>query len=60
MTLIRPTDDDLRRLDKLKAEALVTFDNAIAPGHHWAFAGTLLTTVLVWNFGHRLPERILT
>ena len=59
-TLIRPTDDDLRRLDKLKAEALVAFDSAIAPGHRWAFAGTLLATVLVWSFGRRLLERMLT
>ncbi|HBP3797376.1 TPA: DUF3772 domain-containing protein, partial [Pseudomonas aeruginosa] len=56
-TLIRPSDDDLRRLDKLKAEALVAFDSAIAPGHRWAFAGTLLATVLVWSFGRRLLER---
>ncbi|MCS7539003.1 DUF3772 domain-containing protein [Pseudomonas aeruginosa] len=59
-TLIRPTDDDLRRLDKLKAEALVAFDSAIAPGHRWAFAGTLLATVLIWSFGRRLLERMLT
>ena len=58
-TLIRPTDDDLRRLE-LKAEALVAFDSAIAPGHRWAFAGTLLATVLIWSFGRRLLERMLT
>ena len=59
-TLIRPTAEDLRRLDNLKAEGIVALKSAVAPEHRWAFFGALLAAVLIWSFGRQLLERVLT
>ncbi|MDD0985984.1 DUF3772 domain-containing protein [Pseudomonas shahriarae] len=59
-TLIRPTAEDLQRLDNLKAEGIVALKSAISPEHRWAFFSALLVAVLIWSFGRRLLEHLLT
>ncbi|MGE7955681.1 DUF3772 domain-containing protein [Pseudomonas sp. NPDC089530] len=58
-TLVRPTDDDLGRLNSLKQEILSAFETALAPGDRGLFIATLILAALIWFGGRRLLERLL-
>ncbi|WP_016969198.1 DUF3772 domain-containing protein [Pseudomonas tolaasii] len=56
-TLIRPTEDDLERLNNLNQEILTAFETALAPGKRKLFISTLIVAALIWLAGRRLLER---
>ncbi|OLF53825.1 DUF3772 domain-containing protein [Pseudomonas chlororaphis] len=58
-TLVRPTDDDLGRLNSLKQEILSAFETALAPGNRGLFIATLVVAALIWFGGRRLLEHLL-
>ncbi|WP_045882996.1 DUF3772 domain-containing protein [Pseudomonas chlororaphis] len=59
-TLVRPTDDDLGRLNSLKQEVMTAFETALAPGNRGLFIATLIVAALLVVVGRRLLERGLT
>ncbi|WP_455925210.1 DUF3772 domain-containing protein [Pseudomonas putida] len=58
-SLIRPTDDDLRRLNSLAQDIGSASTAVMAPGARWFFLGALVLSVLIWVVGRRLLERFL-
>lgn len=58
--LIRPTDEDLKRLDSLKDEAIIALQSAVIAERRWALFGVLLAAVVIWSVGRRLLEHVLT
>ncbi|SDY40024.1 DUF3772 domain-containing protein [Pseudomonas sp. NFIX28] len=58
-TLVRPTEDDLGRLNGLKQEILNAFETALAPGNRGLFIATLIVAALIWFAGRRLLEHLL-
>ena len=58
-SLIRPTDEDLRRLRELRDEAVTAVDSAVSAGIRGFFIGSLIAAILVWTLGRRLLERFL-
>ena len=58
-SLIRPTDDDLRRLNNLFQDIESASVAVIAPGARWFFLGALVLAVVIWVNGRRLLERLL-
>ncbi|MGY4493868.1 DUF3772 domain-containing protein [Pseudomonas sp. TE3610] len=58
-SLIRPTDDDLRRLNTLAQDVGSAGAAVMAPGARWFFLGALVLSVLIWVVGRRLLERFL-
>ncbi|WPO48577.1 DUF3772 domain-containing protein [Pseudomonas sp. S1Bt23] len=57
-TLIRPTEDDLRRLNRLSDEVWTAFKTALVPGNRGLFITTLVIAALIWVVGRRLLERL--
>ncbi|MGV6393743.1 DUF3772 domain-containing protein [Pseudomonas caspiana] len=58
-TLIRPTDDDLGRMNRLLTDVRSVFDSALAPGNRALFFSVVLGAFLVWVVVRRLLERLL-
>lgn len=58
-TLIRPTDDDLGRLEGLLVDVRTVFDNVLAPGKRTLFITVLIGALLIWIAGRRLLESLL-
>lgn len=58
-TLIRPTDDDLRRMNGLLNDVRSVFTSALAPGNRMLFASVVLGALLIWVVLRRLLERLL-
>ncbi|MFV3304231.1 DUF3772 domain-containing protein [Pseudomonas sp. NY15181] len=58
--LIRPTDDDLARLDAVHRQVAGSLAQAWQPGNRAPFIVCLITAVLLWVPGRRLLERLLT
>lgn len=57
--LIRPTDDDLRRMNGLLNDVRSVFTSALAPGNRMLFASVVLGALLIWVVLRRLLERLL-
>ncbi|WP_416424072.1 DUF3772 domain-containing protein [Pseudomonas sp. App30] len=57
--LIRPTDDDVRRLSSLAQDVGSGSAAVMAPQARWFFLGALVVAVLIWTSGRRLLERLL-
>lgn len=58
--LIRPTDDDLTRLQSMRAQIAGAFATTWKPEHRSPFIASLLVAVLLWIPGRRLLEQLLT
>ena len=58
-TIIRPTDDDLGRLQGLYRDVSKVFANTVAPGQRLFFLGLLIAAVVIWVMGRRWLERLL-
>ena len=58
-TMIRPTDDDLGRLNNLLNDVHSAVSTALAPGKRLFFITVLLGAVFIWVVGRRLMERLL-
>ena len=58
-TLIRPTDDDLGRMNRLLTEVRSVFDSALEPGNRALFFSVVFGAFLVWVVVRRLLERLL-
>lgn len=58
-TLIRPTDDDLRRMNGLLDDIRSVFTNALAPGNRMLFASVVIGALLIWVVVRRLLESLL-
>ncbi|WP_236525359.1 DUF3772 domain-containing protein, partial [Pseudomonas syringae] len=58
-TLIRPTDDDLGRLNRLLVDVRQVFDSALAPGNRVQFISVVLGALFIWVVVRRLLERLL-
>ncbi len=58
-SIIRPTDDDLRRLNNLAQDVGSASAALMAPGARWFFLASLVAAVLIWVTGRRLLERFL-
>lgn len=58
-TLIRPTDDDLGRLNRLLVDVRGVFANALAPGNRMLFISVVSGAFLIWVVLRRLLERLL-
>jgi potassium efflux system protein len=58
-TLIRPTDDDLRRMNGLLDDVRSVFTSALAPGNRMLFASVVLGALLIWVVVRRLLESLL-
>lgn len=58
-TLIRPTDDDLRRMNGLLDDVRSVFTNALAPGNRMLFASVVIGALLIWVVVRRLLESLL-
>jgi len=58
-SLIRPTDDDLRRLNSLGQDVESASEAILAPGARGYFIASLLLAVLIWVGGRRALERLL-
>ncbi|RRV10194.1 mechanosensitive ion channel family protein [Pseudomonas sp. v388] len=58
-TLIRPTDDDLGRLQGLLVDVRAVFDSVLAPGKRTLFLTILTGALLIWIVGRRLLESLL-
>ncbi|MFS2126175.1 DUF3772 domain-containing protein [Pseudomonas sp. Pseusp97] len=59
-TLIRPTDDDLTRLQSMRAQFGEAFATTWQPAHRSPFIASLVVAVLLWVPGRRLLEQLLT
>ncbi|MEP9317432.1 DUF3772 domain-containing protein [Pseudomonas sp. LABIM340] len=58
--LIRPTDDDLTRLQSMRAQIGDAFATIWKPEHRPPFIASLIIAVLLWIPGRRLLEQLLT
>ncbi|EIK96214.1 mechanosensitive ion channel family protein [Pseudomonas sp. M47T1] len=58
-SLIRPTDDDLRRLDSLFQDVESAAVAVMAPGGRWFFLASVVLAVLIWVVVRRQLERFL-
>jgi len=58
--LIRPTDDDLTRLQSMRAQIGDAFATIWRPEHRAPFIASLIVAVLLWIPGRRLLEQLLT
>ena len=58
-TLIRPTDDDLGRLNRLWVDVRSVFASALAPGNRTQFISVVFGAFLIWVVVRRLLERLL-
>lgn len=58
-TMIRPTDDDLGRLQGLFGDVKSAFNSAFAPGKRFFLITVLIGAALIWVVGRRLMERLL-
>lgn len=58
-TLIRPTDDDLRRMNGLLDDVRSVFVSALAPGNRMLFASVVIGALLIWVVVRRLLESLL-
>ncbi|WP_285424771.1 DUF3772 domain-containing protein [Pseudomonas sp. efr-133-TYG-103a] len=58
-TLIRPTDDDLGRMNGLLTDVRRVFNTALAPGNRVFLFSVVLGAVLIWVVVRRLLERLL-
>jgi small-conductance mechanosensitive channel len=58
-TLIRPTDDDLRRMNGLLDDVRSVFTSALAPGNRMLFASVVIGALLIWVVVRRLMESLL-
>ncbi|MEX6664336.1 DUF3772 domain-containing protein [Pseudomonas sp. W2-17] len=58
-TLIRPTDDDLRRMNGLLDDVRSVFTSALAPGNRMLFASVVIGALLIWVVVRRLLESLL-
>jgi len=58
-TLIRPTDDDLRRMNGLLDDVRSVFTSALAPGNRLLFASVVIGALLIWVVVRRLLESLL-
>ncbi len=58
-TLIRPTDDDLRRMNGLLGDVQSVFTSALAPGNRMLFASVVIGALLIWVVVRRLLESLL-
>lgn len=58
-TLIRPTDDDLRRMNGLLDDVRSVFNSALAPGNRMLFATVVIGALLIWVVVRRLLESLL-
>lgn len=58
-TLIRPTDDDLGRLQGLLADVRAVFDSVLSPEKRTLFITVLIGALLIWIVVRRLLERLL-
>ena len=58
-TLIRPTDDDLRRMNGLLDDVRSVFISALAPGNRMLFASVVIGALLIWVVMRRLLESLL-
>lgn len=59
-SLIRPTDDDLRRLQTVHNQVGNAIADAWLPGNRTPFIACLIAAVLLWVPGRRLLEQLLT
>ncbi|MBD9575381.1 mechanosensitive ion channel family protein [Pseudomonas sp. PDM23] len=59
-TLIRPTDDDLTRLQSMRAQIGDALSTVWQPEHRSPFIASLLVALLLWIPGRRLLEQLLT
>ncbi|MCP1651127.1 DUF3772 domain-containing protein [Pseudomonas nitroreducens] len=59
-SLIRPTDDDLSRLQAVRGQIGDAFALTWQPEHRWPFIGCLVLGALLWIPGRRLLEQLLT
>jgi small-conductance mechanosensitive channel len=58
-TLIRPTDDDLGRLQGLLVDVRGVFGSVLAPEKRTLFITVLIGALLIWIVGRRLLESLL-
>lgn len=58
-TLIRPTDDDLGRLQGLLVDVRGVFGSVLAPEKRTLFITILIGALLIWIVGRRLLESLL-
>lgn len=58
-SLIRPTEEDVRKLGGLWQDVRQVFDTAMAPGSRGTFVMIVLSALLVWVVARRLIERLL-
>ncbi len=58
-SLIRPTDDDLRRMNGLLDDVRSVFTSALAPGNRLLFASVVIGALLIWVVVRRLLESLL-
>ncbi|WP_296247373.1 DUF3772 domain-containing protein [Pseudomonas sp. UBA4194] len=58
-SLIRPTDDDVGKLNALWRDVTQVFDAALAPGSRGTFITILIGAVLIWVVARRVIERML-
>jgi small-conductance mechanosensitive channel len=58
-TLIRPTDDDLGRMNRLLTDVRSVFNSALAPGNRMLFATVVMGALLIWVVVRRLLESLL-
>ncbi|WP_153015520.1 DUF3772 domain-containing protein, partial [Pseudomonas syringae] len=58
-TLIRPTDDDLGRLNRLLVDVRQVLNNAMAPDNRVQFISVVLGALFIWVVVRRLLERLL-
>ncbi|PWE41561.1 DUF3772 domain-containing protein [Pseudomonas prosekii] len=58
-SIIRPTDDDLGRLQGLLKDVKNVFTTAMAPGNRLQFIAVVLGALLIWVVGRRLLESLL-
>lgn len=58
-SLIRPTEEDVRKLGGLWQDVKQVFDTAMAPGSRGTFVMIVLSALLVWVVARRLIERLL-
>ncbi|WP_296265950.1 DUF3772 domain-containing protein [Pseudomonas sp. UBA6562] len=58
-TLVRPTDEDMARLDGLRSDAADAVASAFSAEHRWLFISSFLAALALWTVGRGLLERFL-
>ncbi|WP_447751425.1 DUF3772 domain-containing protein [Pseudomonas nicosulfuronedens] len=58
--LIRPTEDDLSRLQNMREQIGSAFATTWQAEHRWPFTASLIAAALLWIPGRRLLEQLLT